>query len=367
MKKNIICLLTLLIIGVSCTSSSSKQPKSSEKKIKFSEIFFDSIHFTVPQTSYNIASGIINDSIYCFDKVLDYLYSVSLDGKVGTKQMGFGNGKGEIPIKSPDLCYNKGKNSFVAFGTNNDIYLYDVSNKKTSKIELKPCEETMSYKKATSYTLWDEILLASNDNNLYYNILGDSEDVSLFDNEDYFGKGAILMKIDLKKGTMTPVGNYPSFYNENRNKLRHLSHIYFDINDKGDIYTSFQADSLIYHYDCEFNLKESFGYSASEMNTNYTDSGCGVEQVGNAFYKDTETVGYYYWMKYVDGYIFRSYRTSFDAAEDGLQVYEGSTLIADIKVPKNLKVIGKVGDYFVTEIFCDETNEKLGFCRFKLN
>ena len=70
--------------------------------------------------------------------------------------------------------------------------------------------------------------------------------------------------------------------------------------------------------------------------------------------------------KCIDNYIFRSYVKSLTAECDGLQIYDGKTLIADVEVPKGLNVIGKIGDWYYSELVRDEPSMKMWVYRFRI-
>ena len=349
-----------------CSSCASEQTiNTSSKDIRYAGCKIELISFDLPQTSFCCFSGMMGDSIYCFDQVLSYLYNISVDGQVGSKRLGYGRGNGELPIRNPlQVCYDSYTNNFWAFGTTNDLYCYDMKKNNITKMDLKPNDQKMSYRSSLGYSYWDEVIIYSDGNFLYSNVEGNDNGVNCRD--DYFEEASIFLKTELSTGKQEPIGRYSDFYRENKNEFRHLPHIYFDLDKDKDFYVSFQMDSLIYHYDNKFCLKECYGFQGDHINMDYTVSGCGAESVRNAFKKDRKNKIGYYWMKFVDGYLFRSYRTPKKESYDGMQVYEGNTLIADLKVPKNFRVIGKIGDYYVTEVICSEKKQKTGFYRFKM-
>ena len=350
-----------------CSSCASEQTiNTSSKDIRYAGCKIELISFDLPQTSFCCFSGMMGDSIYCFDNVLSNLYSISVDGTVGKRRMGYGHGAGELPIKqSISVNYNQNDNSFLVMGSSYDAYLYNMNN-QVKKIDLLPDNHEESYRSAKSYTFWPETIIRSDGENFYFDVKGNSEDVSHVFQENYYDEASILMKANMKTGQMEPIGRYSDFYKENKNKFRHLSRVYFDLNENNDFYVAFQMDSLIYHYDKNNNLIECFGFPGEEMDTDYTESGCGAESVVSASKKDKKRVGCYYWIKCVGNLVFRCYRKSENVKYDGMQVYEGNTLIADLKVPKNFRVIGKIGDYYVTEVICSEKKQKTGFYRFKM-
>ena len=89
----------------------------------------------------------------------------------------------------------------------------------------------------------------------------------------------------------------------------------------------------------------------------------------NAFKQDSPDErhkAHYRKIKCIDNYIFRSYVKSLTAECDGLQIYDGKTLIADVEVPKGLNVIGKIGDWYYSELVSDELSMKMWVYRFRI-
>jgi hypothetical protein len=66
------------------------------------------------------------------------------------------------------------------------------------------------------------------------------------------------------------------------------------------------------------------------------------------------------------GLTFRSYQKGSHTDHDGLQIYKAQTLIADVEVPKQFRVVGYVAPYYVTQILCNDYEETMKFYRFKL-
>lgn len=357
-------VVAIALLLFSCAESKISFP--GVKNIQYESIDMERIVIdSVPNTSYVVFSGICNDSLYMFDDQLDYFYTVSVDGTLGKRELGLGHGPGEIAVPEP-LCvsYNTKSNSLYLMGGTLDAYIYD---RKTSKrIDLKSKGTDDSFDSPNAYTVFDEINMVAHGDKFYYNITGNNEAVDFVHNERYFKDARIMMEVDIKDGKMKPIGKYSDYYVDRRNSIRHLPKAYFDVADNGDFYVCYMADSLIYHYDESFNLIESFGYVGLGMNLNYSDSGTTEESVVNAYTNDMETVGYFFWIKQVGDYIFRSYKKSGDAENDGLQIFKAQTLVADVDVPKGLKVSGYVKPYFVTQIQSDEEASKLYFYRFKL-
>ena len=84
---------------------------------------------------------------------------------------------------------------------------------------------------------------------------------------------------------------------------------------------------------------------------------------------ERETKGYYYWIEYVDetGLLFRSYKKQ-SGTLDGLQIYKEGIMIADINVPKGLRVMGYIAPYYYSYIIPQlaENDDSLILYRFKM-
>lgn len=365
MEKRLFYLVLLCLI-VSCKSHINKSENRGQIDIKVSKIDIHPVEFKINNSSYMGFSGIGKDSLYFFDEFFNHYYHISLDGEVGKKQGGLGRGPGELSVKNPlEARYCVSNNSLIALGGTNDIFIMNqMTNAKRIGYKMDEAD-VVSYDSATSYTLWPEIVADCDGKYFYYNVQGNDDAVGIM-RSDYYEKAALLMRVDINSGEVEPIGHYSTYYAENRDKLKHLPFYYFDVAENGDIYVTHQADPLIYRYDSDFNLKRAFGFDGIDMNTEYSNPGSTQEQFMEAYEKDMQGAGFYYWVHHINGYTFRSYKKQGVESQNGLQIYKGETLIGDVEVPANFKVIGYIKPYFVTKIICDEENERAKFYKFKL-
>lgn len=340
------------------------------RNVQISALCIDTIKIApMKETSWVGQSGMVGDSLYFYDSELSFLYRISTGGEVGSRKLGLGHRSDELPAKHLDVAFDLDGKRFVGMGSTADVYVYDDSDNQVRKIDLKFDGEPGTYQSALSYSTWDEFNMCVDSIYAYYNILGESQGVRIADEEDYFQKAAILMKLNLKTGEQKPMGHYSDFYERNKKHVRHLPHIYFDLAEDGTFFVAYQADPSIYHYDQDFNLLEMFGVEGSNMNTDYSKCALGIQGFYAAYNNDIELkkVGYYYWMKHLNGYTFRAYRVSGTAKTDRLQIYDRQyDLIADVEVPKDFRVVGYAAPYYVTQIMTKETEDGLYFYRFKL-
>ena len=146
-----------------------------------------------------------------------------------------------------------------------------------------------------------------------------------------------------------------------------FSGVIFDIDNKGDFYVSYEADTLIYVYDHDYKPITSFGYSGIDLDTEYMI----IEdfETSRKNYRNMRnTKGFYKWLEYdSSGLIFRSYSKGENNIADGLQIYKDYTLIGDVEVPKGFRVAGKIDNYFYSYIIIDEEKSNMRIYRFELD
>lgn len=320
----------------------------------------------IDNCSYTGFSGVRGDSLYYFDRVLAYLYSVSTDGRVGSRQLGLGKSSKELPVKNAmQISYDQQNNAFDIIGGTYDMYIYG-SDGKTHRVDMKPEGDDDSFESSAAYTFWDEVLMCSDNDYVYYNIFGNNEKVDVIHCDDYFEKAAVLMKVSKSDGEMLPIGRYSDFYVKNKQKVRHLPYYYFDADGEGGFYFTYQVDSLVYHYDKDFKLVESFGRQGRDMCVELSDPGSTEDSFVEAFMTDRDKVGRYYWIKKCGEYLFRSYFKSQDSTTDGLQIYKDGTLVGDVDVPHGFRVSGLCGGYYVTSIAFNDAEDGMNFFKFKI-
>lgn len=64
--------------------------------------------------------------------------------------------------------------------------------------------------------------------------------------------------------------------------------------------------------------------------------------------------------------LFRSYTRLDDEKQDGLQIYQGQTLIADIDVPKNVRILGYSAPCVYATNGLDGIRESFDLYKFKV-
>ncbi|NER08673.1 MAG: hypothetical protein F6K17_42165 [Okeania sp. SIO3C4] len=94
-----------------------------------------------------------------------------------------------------------------------------------------------------------------------------------------------------------------------------------------------------------------------------------LKESQKAYENQRENCGYYTSLEYIDerGLLLRTYAKGNTSSYDGLQVYKGEALVADVEIPKGMKIAGYIEPYFYSEIIIDEDKETLSLLSFKLD
>ena len=262
-----------------------------------------------------------------------------------------------------------------------DYYIYDMNFRKKKLFSL--LEEYGEYKNSlsvktsenwTSYThqYTNLICRRSNDGEkVYLNIYSEHPDFNYLENtNNYLERCYHILELDINKEKTSKMyaRGYPPVYSSNSKNYVIFSAINFDIDNENCFYVSYEADSLIYKYDSQYNPLYSFGYSGTDMNMNFKKIN-NYEDCRKYFRQERMDKGYYSWVEYIDEteLLFRSYTKGNHNLHDGLQIYSGSLLLADLSVPKGLKVVGYVAPYYYSQAIAEEEEELLLVYRFKLD
>ena len=194
-------------------------------------------------------------------------------------------------------------------------------------------------------------------------------DIVLLPTDEQLRKGANILETNLEKrslGRILSVG-YPMGYYTNSLDKAIFSTVNFDISQKGNFYVTYEADTLIYQYDKDYNEQMCFGFSGKNMDLDYVTINTLSESRKN-WRNERQTKGYYNWLEYVDetGLLFRSYQKGETQSTDGLQIYKDGVLFGDVSVPKGLRVMGYVAPYYYSYVIADEEHEVMYMYLFKL-
>jgi hypothetical protein len=199
-----------------------------------------------------------------------------------------------------------------------------------------------------------------------------------FISRDYYRTSRVLGKIDVFSGEVKEIGlTRPASYEEFRFVPFHNKFDY-GVTITNLIYLTHEIDSLIYVYDRDWKLKETFGAAGIDMKTDYVESqSIDVAFESKYFYHSRKNEGFYkdIFVDEENELVFRTYRTGSDRQDLldetnnplRLQVFKQGKLAGDHAVPGRFKILGKIGTQYIVDGFFDEQNEQLGFYILTLN
>ena len=381
MKKQIILWVVAACTLVGCMKNKKGNftlRVNSRADMTEANLEIDTIRLDSVVTSYVIETSLRDSVISVLDKYFGVLYRFNLDGSFKEKKLGRGHAKSETSI---------GHIATHAFMDNGDLFLLDYSGGHhiyDKDIQMKDffrviyensgdgsLNKDKLYKTPSEYThLYNDIVCRSYKNNVYFNVRMSYPMCCYVNNtKQHLEENANILEVKLDEqefGRLLAVG-YPDSYQKNSLNKAIFSSVNYDIAKNGDFYVTYEADTLIYQYDCDYEQKKCFGYAGKDMDLNYRYIKTPKES-GKYWRNERQTKGYYNWLEYVDetGLLFRSYQKGGTRPVDGLQFYKDGVLIGDVNVPKGLKVCGYVSPYYYSYVMPNEEREIMYLYRFKL-
>lgn len=377
--------LILFVFGISligCNDASKEanndffpyQPKS-HKEVRVNSVIFDTLSITPPESSHLVESGIYDDNIYIVDRHFCTVLTFSKDGEFLSKNLGQGRGPKETTIGRIATHARLEDGGFMLLGNQMDHYVYSKDYDKKALFTINPPNNASGNIEDNPhiYThLYADMVCRRFNNKVFFSVRAEHPELNYLEHTtDFLRKSCNILEVDMDKQSYTNVlsKGYPDIYKENPNKYVVFSGINFDVDNKGNFYVSYEADSLIYTYDKNFKPIESFGYSGRNMDCDYISIADFADSRKN-YRNERNTKGYYYWIEYEEQTktLFRTYKKGTSETSDGLQIYKDGTLIADLDVPKNMRVMGYIAPYYYSHVISDDEyeNEKMTIYRFKL-
>lgn len=371
MKSKVIISLCIAVIGLSgCArkdAQSSDADESNMRNIKMGTLQLDSIPVDYFEASMDSYLCMERDTIFLFDKKFSWVMRFSKDGKLVDKVLHKGQGPKEINMDIQDYCFADSSLYILDSGLGITRYTPNYEREERLQIDCDRNREEVSYENPLRYSTSDLVpILKSVGNYFYRNAVayqGMIEDF-LSDTKKYFQNVHILLKINKKTGKIERViGNYPPFYEQ---KHAAFMEVYYDIDPQNQFYVSFEMDSSIYCYDANFEPLYTFGEQGKNM-TAY-DKSYSMETLLQERMNIRNKYSYYHHLKYLPelDMLFRSYTRPNDEKQDGLQIYQGKTLIADVSVPKKMYVLGYSAPYVYVTSGLDEMSESFALYRFEI-
>ena len=350
---------------------------TSNKRIEIKKLQFDTIRLDRIESSYLGSIKIVGDSIYFIDKRFCWVFTFDKNGKYLNRYLGRGEGPYELNTSKISAFEKLNNGDLLFVNPSNKCFVYDDVFKIKKVYRMSKVYNKIKYMHSDNidpsmdwiYTLsYNKLIIRNYKGYAYFNIYCEHPLFnSIITPQRYFKHCRLLAKMDLKDGAIEKMyGRFSPVYQDNE-YLKYLIFISYDITNSGNFYICFEADSLIYEYDSKYNLIGAFGFKGRDMDQDYAKINS-IQQFKSVGRNDREEKGYYDWVEYIDEkeMLFRSYKKGSQFNSDGLQIYNNKVLIADVDVPKNLRVIGYIKPYIYSEAIIDEEREIITIYRFKI-
>jgi len=363
---------------IACQSSNNKVhdngiKPSGVKIIRYSALELDSIQLEQIPTSFSGKLSVIKNNLYFVDDRLCWVFKFSNSGKYVCKYIGQGKGPNELPLKFVEFSSPTTDGGYFFIGPSWDCFHFDKNFKRIDDYEINWHSKHFGTPIQPDTTMMDGYSLA------YY-----FGEIKIYNNKVYlpllslqpsfnptipsYSKQArILALMDLENGYVEKTfGRLSQLFTTKKN-IAPFSFAIFDLGPAEKILISYPPDSLIYVSDINFNISKIFGFEGRGIDKNYNTADSISEFIKNLQLQKKEK-GYYRSVRFLPErlLLFRSYQKSGKAMNDGLQIYQSDTLIADLDVPLGFNVEGYITPYFYSNAFIDEDKGVIKVYKFRL-
>ena len=349
---------------------------SGAKDIRLTGIDLEPIKLDSIGSSYSGGLSIRNDSLYFTDEMFCWVFVFNKEGKLQSRHLGQGRGPNEVPTGQIVAYTAVPGGGYFIIGGSWDCYHFDenwyrindfmigwqIKHSKSEMLKNPLPDEHMLY----SISYHSIIKIRATKTHIYFPIYSQHPTFNAVSTA-YIKHGRIIAKMNMNNGKVEKImGRHSPEYLKYRFLL--FDFFSFDISEDNRFFVCHPTDSLIYIYNMDFKIQGAFGYGGRDMDKKYIEVQT-LEQCSRFFELEMEKRGYYSWLEYIDekDLLFRSYAKGSHSDTDGLQIYKGTTMIADIDVPKRLYVKGYFAPYFYSDAIIDENNETITVYRFKLD
>ena len=375
--KKVISVTTIILLIISgCTTKSGGfqcAPANSKAQISMDSLRCEAIRLDSISTSSFSESTITPDNDIVFiDKNFCKVSVFDTTGHFKRDYLGLGGAPHETQIGRIAAQTILSDGRLVLLGHNLDFHLFKDYICDSIFILNRNCsDQTLEGDSKTYTNQYNDMVCRSYKNNIYLNVYAEHPEFNYLEHtEKYLQECRHLWEIDLnqQKDTRLLAKGYPQSYHKDPKKHVIFTGTCYDIDNKGNFYINYDTDPSIYVYDYDFNPIATYGLEGKNMNTDYLyiDN---YKECRKNYRSERETKGYYYWIEYVDetGLLFRSYKKQ-SGTLDGLQIYKEGIMIADINVPKGLRVMGYIAPYYYSYIIPQlaENDDSLILYRFKM-
>lgn len=365
-------LAVLAAVAAACASKGGGSydsffgaPVKNKVNIKVDSITFEKIPLPEINTSYSGFSGIFGEKIFFTDALFSYLYEFDKDGHLLGRHLGYGQSSAELPIKSVEGYAVSDNGHHYFMGATTDIYEFDSSfDRVNAYIFLNNKKESSNRYDNTDFYPSDygNINLVVRGGKMYMNVVS-GDDVSNITTNDYYTNARIIESRNSIDGTdpqylgrLTPALKVMGAMQKDR----------FVVDEDGNFIVCYEPDSLMYVYGKNFKFRYSFGHAGKSMNTDYVTLVMS-DNVYDDYLKEHEEKGWYSSVCKANGLVFRTYETGSPACQTRLQIYDGTTEIADVCAPRNFRVLGYIPPYYYSTFILDEDAETIELYKFRID
>ncbi|WP_299132742.1 hypothetical protein [uncultured Tenacibaculum sp.] len=387
MKK---AFLLLMLAIVSCGKNNFTKNDSdlfnakniSKKNILINKIKIDTLLFDSIESSYSGFLKIYKNEINFIDRRFGWFFTFDKNGKLISKKLGQGGGPKEINTGYIDAYKRLPNGKHLFIGSSYDVHIHknDFEREKTFVMKwnftTKDHKITLDNLDPLNHKLYSPHYMnfkleAPSSDEIYFPIEAKHQLFNSFNSKKYYEDARIFAKLNLNNGKIETL-----FGKKSREYLKYKYLGFYDTFDyetdsKGRFYVSFQPDSLVYVYNKNYKNLYSFGNSG-RFKTEFAEFNSKNINNNNEFIKEANKkkpkTGFYTMIKVFEkqDLLFRSYHKPNSKKSDGLQIYKGTTLVADLDVPSWFKVIGYIEPYFYSEAVLSEDELSLKSYRFSL-
>ena len=375
--KNIYFIISLFLLVCSCKNKVD-QINFQQVSIAFDTLKVEKLTSIHENSSQEGDIYFQNTNFFFVDKRFGYLYLYDKEGNYLKTLLGQGESPKELNTAYVDGYAMDRKGNHIFLGSSFDIHIHrpDLTREKTTILDWKGKKNVNEVRENaldnidqfSLYTL-DYLnlnLITDSKGNLFIPIYSENEKFNAFTGEKYYKEGKILAKYNFKSNKVEKLLGQRSDEYLKYNYIPHHAWFSYDLDSLDHFLINHEIDPKIYYYDNDFDLITTFGTPGKSMNLEYKEINQFDLKLFREYYtNDRPKRGYYHSLKCLNGLVFRSYTKNENSLTHGLQIYKDFVLIADVEVPKGLKVRGYIPPYYYGSVY-DEESDKVEVYRFKL-
>ncbi len=370
MKKFLFFAATAALLTISACTKTPNSQQVGEKILSVEHLEIDSLIINADSTHMR-GNFVIMDSCLVFvDRSLCKIFAYSLEnGELINTYSQRGQGPGDMvgilygSVIEPDAT------KMLLINSSAYVYEFDKSSgevKPAGRMEIhQNVSEKDLYDSPSSYFLLEMdnfgvTMTAIDDSTVIVPLSLNNRSLSEI-NPARYEKGHILGLLDTRTMKITDVkGKLPEWYKDNPMPAFEFFDYAIDP-EEGIIYVNHAPDSLIYRYDKDFKLINTFGFEPQGIDRGYTR---GFDKYYENFREDIKHVGSNTGLYYdpIDKILFRTALADFASGRVVLQAYSGNDLIMEQEMPAYFKVLGRYDDrYYGVRFMPAEDDDSLYF------